>query len=304
MNLNPMTLPNLSLHSKYTDKVPADRIEVTFDLPELKELLWELASKTPLWQFKVIRGGCYMKDQPEDGKTHTLIATQIAITQDGEALGSIASGYHGRNKKIFIDNERIKKQRTSGRNEGKMVTADPKRAYREVVKNFHRRNPREVTEHAIVELGDRLNKISNKYHSQVYEASNHLREAAWTVAMANMDLLQQLPIDTKLKDELKTHYDTIIENTEHQQKAVRMAQSLKTADGKSAVVVSFGATYVLAYKGPATVIASDELPEELRAPLGMLKLSEENVLVDGIGVRVNDKVFMVIPTSTEGAKDE
>lgn len=301
MNLNPMALPNVSLHSKYTDKVPTSAVKVHFDLPELQSLLWELASKMPLWRFKITRGGCYKKDEPENGITHVLSAMEFSVTQDDELLGSVSAGYHGHSKKIFVQNERIKKQRSSGRNDGKMVTADPKRAYREIIKNFYRKHPHEVAQEATSVLAHKISSISQSYHRKVYEASNQLQVTAGKICVAHMELIQQLPIDAALKQELTANFNTAVSSKESHVEALRMAKTLDTpAKGESAVVVSFGSSYVLAYKGLAQVIPSDELPEELRAPLGMLKLSEDNTLIDGIGVRVDNKVFLVVPTPTKG----
>ena len=107
----------------------------------------------------------------------------------------------------------------------------------------------------------------------------------------------QLPIIDDLKTDLQTNFTLAQENDRAHNELSRLIRLLNPveAEGAAAIVVTLGSSYILSYKGPAEIIASDELPEELRAPLGMLKLSETNTLVDGIGVRVSENTFLVLP---------
>jgi hypothetical protein len=46
---------------------------------------------------------------------------------------------------------------------------------------------------------------------------------------------------------------------------------------------------------PIEVKESDELPDFMRRAIGLLKLVENNQVVNGVGLRVNESTFLVLP---------
>jgi hypothetical protein len=53
-------------------------------------------------------------------------------------------------------------------------------------------------------------------------------------------------------------------------------------------------TYVVSYAGAISSHSSDELPDEIRRCIGMLKLTDVHVVVDGVGMRLPTG-FIIIP---------
>lgn len=294
MDKNLLALPNVSLNTKFTDKMPLSNIRLNYDVDGFQSLLWDLATGKPMWAFYISSGSMGLNTSGEPNGS--LRVRDVQIKQDGELLGVVSSEYHGGSKKIFVANRRIEQQR-SGRNSGKMVTSDYKRAYREIIKNFYRKDPQEVITDAYEALRNNISNMSHNHYRKMRDATNTFKEIAGNIAFNNLGMFLQLPIIDDLKTDLQTNFTLAQDNDKAHNELSRLVRLLNPveAEGTAAVVVTLGSSYILSYKGPAEMIASDELPEELRAPLGMLKLSETNTLVDGIGVRVSENTFLVLP---------
>jgi len=294
MDKNLLALPNVSLNTKFTDKMPLSNIRLNYDVDGFQSLLWDLATGKPMWAFYISSGSMGLNTSGEPNGS--LRVRDVQIKQDGELLGTVSSEYHGGSKKIFVANRRIEQQR-SRRNSGKMVTSDYKRAYREIIKNFYRKGPQEVITDAYEALRSNINNMSHNHYRKMRDATITFKEIAGNIAFNNLGMFLQLPIIDDLKTDLQTNFTLAQENDRAHNELSRLIRLLNPveAEGAAAIVVTLGSSYILSYKGPAEIIASDELPEELRAPLGMLKLSETNTLVDGIGVRVSENTFLVLP---------
>ena len=50
-------------------------------------------------------------------------------------------------------------------------------------------------------------------------------------------------------------------------------------------------------KDPLEIKASEELPDFMRRAVGLLKLVEDNQVIDGVGVRANETTFLVMPNN-------
>jgi hypothetical protein len=294
MDKNLLALPNVSLNTKFTDKMPLSNIRLNYDVDGFQSLLWDLATGKPMWAFYISSGSMGLNTSGEPNGS--LRVRDVQIKQDGELLGTVSSEYHGGSKKIFVANRRIEQQR-SRRNSGKMVTSDYKRAYREIIKNFYRKDPQEVITDAYEALRSNISNMSHNHYRKMRDATITFKEIAGNIAFNNLGMFLQLPIIDDLKTDLQTNFTLAQENDRAHNELSRLIRLLNPveAEGAAAIVVTLGSSYILSYKGPAEIIASDELPEELRAPLGMLKLSETNTLVDGIGVRVSENTFLVLP---------
>ena len=50
-------------------------------------------------------------------------------------------------------------------------------------------------------------------------------------------------------------------------------------------------------KDPLEIKQSDELPDFIRRAVGLLKLVEDNQVISGVGLRVNESTFLVLPNN-------
>ena len=314
IRLNPIPLPNVALGPKLQDKgVPKDNAHVVYEDDVLRELLWELASRNPLWDFIISKGSINPLDTPlDDGTAHRLYVREITVKDGQEVLGSFSAGYHGNTMKIFVTNERIANGR-SGRNGGRLVTGDVKRAYREIIKNFYARNPRELTVASVQLLSQKLGEVERKISHAVYTFQQNLESAAAKFVKNNPDVLTSFPNPDVDRDTavsaLSSWRNAMAEKEKMELLGIasnRMWSSLADpskhrAPDNAAVVISQGSTYILTYKGKTCTIPSEDLPDELRAPLGMLKLSDALQAVDGVGFRVDDRIFFVFAQENNDA---
>lgn len=316
MVLNPMLLSNVVFGPKLLAAgVPKSNMHIAYELDEMRNLLWDLATKKPLWEFVISKSSLHgvAPDSPiaKDGLTHTLLVRSVTIKDSGEELGSFAVNYHGGTKKIFVTNERIAKERT-GRNGGKMVTSDAKRAYREIIKNFYAKNPLELTVSAVSLISSSLTDMIRSLNHACYIANNDLESVAAAAIRRSPELIAVFSDSDRAS--LTSAFETWKDNNDKQHEATNtvrvvndMYKSLTeqiSAPSNAAVVVSQGSTYVLTYKGQTCTIPSEDLPSELRGPLGMLKLSDAMKVVEGVGFRVDDKIFFVFAQeSNDGSAD-
>ena len=300
MMFNPMQLPNVSVDKKiFSDRLdPALIPTVTYEyrLKELRELLWMLATDKPTWQFKVVSAQL-------STASNTLTIRTIRIEEDGALLGTFSADYHGSNYKLFVENDRIAKERTH-RNAGKMVTSDVKRAKREILKTFYKKNPIEMAEAAMEKLRASLRDMQYEARSKLRHLSQTFFNDAAEFAQAHMEFIAQHEsakhlVETKakivdgtaVKDSLDA-FDTL---------AIGVTESMtgRSEYAHAAMVVSLGSTYIVTYKGSTEVIPSEELADMFRTNLGLLKLVDVNTAYDGVGLRASSDVFLVIPTISE-----
>lgn len=314
IKLNPILLPNVALGPKLQDKgVPKDNAHIVYEADVLRELLWELASRNPLWDFIISKGSINLLDTPlDDGTAHRLYIREVTVKDGQEVLGSFSTGYHGNGSKLFIANDRIANGR-SGRNGGRLVTGDVKRAYREIIKNFYARNPRELTVASVQLLSQKLGEVERKLSHTIHTFQQDLENAATAFIKRNPQVLTTFPFPDVDRDKAVSALDSWRDAMANKDKmellgiaSNRMWSSLAdpskhVAPDNAAVVISQGSTYVLTYKGQTCTIPSEDLPDELRAPLGMLKLSDALQVVDGVGFRVDDRIFFVFAQENNDA---
>jgi hypothetical protein len=314
IRLNPIPLPNVVFGPKLQDMgIPKEQMYPTYEHDPLRELLWELASRNPLWDFTISKSSVHKRDEGVvDGLTHTLFIREITITSEREVLGSFTADYHGATRKLFITNERIAKERT-GRNQGRMATSDVKRAYREIVKNFYSKNPKERATEAASLIAKKLGDIDRKTSHSVYQFDHEFQTAVSSFVKRNPQVLTTFPHVDLDRNKAVSSLESLNAASEAKDKIATVQMTMANmwssladpskhkAPDNAAVVISQGSTYVLTYKGQICTIPSEDLPEELRGPLGMLKLSDAMQLIDGIGFRIDDKIFLVFTQESNDA---
>jgi hypothetical protein len=77
----------------------------------------------------------------------------------------------------------------------------------------------------------------------------------------------------------------------------RMCDAWNRRDkGASLLVVLDGSQYIVRYASEVKLFDADTVPDDVRVKVGMLKLTEPQQVVDGLGVRVSNEVFIVAST--------
>jgi len=306
---NPFILPNVSLHTKdgTPHPVPLQQISFSYEISLVHELLWELASNKPQWQFKIAKGGVFALNEPRGELTHYCVVKAVHIWQDREPLGTFSSEYHGSTRKLAIANARIAEGRTN-RNGGKLITGDVKKAVREITKNFYPQRPNEQVTLALGALAKEMSSVYRRISLTETEAQSAFNSSAANFLRANVEILyghqgadvhkdKALEAIEKLKS---VEHNKVVYNAVGEPLKTLMAEfTVRSVDKPvfkdAALIISHGSTYILLYNGETRAIPSEELPDELRAPLGMLKLSEPDQIVEGVGFYTNN-IYLVLPT--------
>jgi hypothetical protein len=283
---NALTLPNVRLSQKLLERWPTHTYFLNRGT-SYGEVMNTVITKNPNWDFELVGG--------EVRGENTYEIRNIKVYAGKEWLGTVSYEYHGSERKIHIANARIASERV--RNQGKAVTADPKRALSLINKAFYRKTPVELMAQARGEASNLLYRINSDIAMRFTQRRNNFNESAGEFVMAMQlglasvmsayskgdDLMGKIAECSRLSVELSD---------------VRNLCNLNSADSTTTVVV-MPVGYVV-HSGDTLSTHTDEtLPEDLKGPLGMLKLTEAGTVLP-MGIRINDTVFVI---RTEGESD-
>lgn len=289
------SLPNVCLAPKvfaYTD--PLGSYVLRFSTPELATVVWEVASKNPLWTMHI--DSCLNANAENNGK-RIFVAALVTVKDGTEELGQIGTEYSRRSNAhtVYVYNERIKRSRE--RNGGKQFTSDPKKAVSVIKKMFFRKTTNEILAGASKQADGVMTHVVWEHERKDGSLLHNIRPAAVNYAVR--------VVNDRFREFLNETGDTSTLNSldayaAHEEKLLacksvhKMYQSNQTA-----LVVMDNGGYWVKWMGEPQAYTDSTLPATLRRPLGMLKLVEKSQLVSDSGLRVDDRVFIVIPDADE-----
>ena len=248
------------------------------------ELLNKLYLKFPSWVF--VLGNNY-------NKTITIVHVHHGETR--ERLGTINREYSGGEFKYKISNERIKKQRERGRS---TVTKDMDKAVLLIKKNFYPITFNEKFKSTIENVVNGMDSAIRRSGGSLHDANYRVTSKATDWVKNNYDLFLTF---VREKDNL-THDNLLLEMSKAK-KAQEEHDSMKEvreANNKTFVILKNG-SYMVKQKDKCNVYSDDDLPEELKLSMGMLKLAPDQYFISDIGYRYSSTEFLIIH---EEKKDE
>lgn len=223
--------------------------------------------------------------------THVIV-TGFDIKEDGETLGSVSIRHKGSKHRIFVNNDRISKSLTRGKG---YFTEDPIKAELRIRKTFFKDDKSE-----------RLVK-ARKFAEETVEKENSSK--GYAVRSAEREWLYEA--HPYVKDNVEaylTAYPHLRER--HAQWVAAVNQAITTTDvykalestDRHTLVVLNGPMYILSHRDTIQEHTDATLSEELRRKIGLLKLVNDSQMVSGVGCRVSETVFVILPDNPEGAK--
>jgi len=276
-----MTYANIELkeHDRFGDGI---KRQSTID-PFLKDLVEQLALKYPQWTFVETSVTTMAVDK-------TYLAHRFDIKDKREVLGTIDKDYAGNGYRYRIDNHRIQDMRERGCG---MKTIHLNKALKHVDKFFGRKNITEKLAEAKRKVDNMLHNVSNEKRWQLQGTWNSLELEARTFVIDNyqafMDSIVDKTLVAKRLEVLPTHV------AEHN--ATQHIDKMLRSDNAFLVFID-GVNYsVQKGKDPLEVKQSDELPDFIRRAVGLLKLVEDNQVISGVGFRVDESTFLVLPNN-------
>lgn len=291
--MNPMELTNVIR----PDKV-ADRYEVA---STISNVVWELATKNPLWRFKSVEA---QTQELFDGVKRCIVAG-FEVSVNGEKLGVIKRDHKyvsgSRNSVIAVSNKRI---HDSMQRSSYITTGDEKKALALVKKWFYPESTVEKIAQA-KEAAQRvvLDVLRDKRREQS-QHDIHIREAvkefintpegsaafAEYVTRANdADVILAMQENGRLMEESATIED--------------IRSRLEDKDGETALIIVDQGKYLVKILEDVQLYDDTTLPFDMRGKLGMLKLVQPRQFVSSVGCRVNNEVFVIV-INKEGEANE
>jgi hypothetical protein len=243
--------------------------------PFLEPLIHHLALAHPQWIFTC-------RNYSRHNSMNLYHARTIDISEKREPLGSIELGVHGGRNSFFIHNERIKTSRKRGDTN---KTRDIKKAIKIISKFVGLPTTGEMLGRAIRETTAAINSVQGRkehdYAGLYYKLRNNATEllvAHWGEISKTIPAgLMAFPAKYKeycVANEVKVAYE----------------------DNKAYLIWINGIDYAIKHgMDGVTFSSSENLPDFLRRGIGMLKLVEDSQIIDGVGLRVDARTFLILP---------
>jgi len=277
-----MTYANIELkeHDRFGDGI---KRQSTID-PFLKDLIEQLALKYPQWTFVETSSTAMANDK-------TYLAHRFDIKDKREVLGTIdkdyasSSGYRYR-----IDNHRIEGMRERGSG---MKTIHLNKALKHVDKFFGKKNVTEKITEARRKVENTLSQIDNEKGWRLRGTWNSMESQARDFITSNYQAFIDSVVDKNSIAKQLEQLPTQVEEFNATQHLTKMLQT-----DNAFIVFIDGLNYsVQKGKDPLEIKQSDELPDFIRRAVGLLKLVEDNQVLSGVGFRVNETTFLVLPNN-------
>jgi len=243
--------------------------------PFLTPLIHHLALNNPQWLF-TCKG--YKFSHQETHYAHT-----VHISEKREPLGKIEIGTYNGKQAFCIHNERIKESRKRGEDS---KTADVKKAIKIVSKFVSRVTIGEMVEKALASAQSTAYNVDAQKYREYSMIYFKLEPVAMPFLVEHWEEFSKVAAPAGAAD-LPFKFNEY-----------GIAHKVKLAheNDKTYLVLINGIDYAMKHgQGEVTLLSSEQLPDFIRRGVGMLKLVEDSQIIDGVGLRVNDHTFIVLP---------
>lgn len=276
-----MTYANIELkeHDRFGDGI---KRQSTID-PFLKDLVEQLALKYPQWTFVETSVTAMAVDK-------TYLAHRFDVKDKREVLGTIDKDYCSNGYRYRIDNHRIEGMRERGSG---MKTIHLNKAIKHVDKFFGKRNMVEKITEARRKVENTLSQVDNEKSWRLRGTWGSMESQARNFITNNYQAFIDSVVDKNTIVKQLEQLPTQVEEFNATQHLIKMLQT-----DNAFIVFIDGVNYsVQKGKDPLEIKQSDELPDFIRRAVGLLKLVEDNQVISGVGFRVNEFTFLVLPNN-------
>jgi hypothetical protein len=277
-----MTYANIELqeHDRFGDGIKRQSMIDPF----LKDLVEQLALKYPQWTFVETGSTAIATDK-------VYHAYRFDIKDKREVLGTIdkdyasSSGYRYR-----IDNHRIQGMRERGCG---MKTIHLNKALKHVDKFFGKKNVTEKITEARRNVDNVLSQVDNEKAWRLRATWSSMESEARTFVVDNYQAFVDSVVN---KSSVAKQLEVLPTQVAEYNATQHLISMLK--NNNAFIVFIDGVNYsVQKGKDPLEIKQSDELPDFIRRAVGLLKLVEDNQVISGVGLRVNESTFLVLPNN-------
>lgn len=277
----------MELHNVHVAKDEDDSsIESYVVHPVIAPVIWELASKNPLWQFHAMHGSRTYNERTQ------LAYTSFKVKLNDKELGNISRTHTNRGlAAISVSCKRIADKMDR---KNSYVTSDPKKAIAKVRKEFAPKTTKEIVEEAI----EKAANASRRVHIDTYGEFRKLN------AMVQKEVIEfftsgpgteiyksYLHPDRQEDAKILNAMATMGELTTDLMTIERVKDKIG-GEGTALVVLDEG-KYLVKILSDLQLYDDTTLPSDLRGKLGLLKLVQPNQFVSSAGFRVSEEVFVI-----------
>ncbi len=251
--------------------------------PQIKQLLDTLMIDRPLWEFRL------------DDTDWNGTVTSFSIMENGEVLGSVSRNYSRNAYGFRITNERIAAQRTKARG---YSTSDKDKALKAIKKMFYTKTinecVREMQEQIVYEVESMERSKMREVSQNKLPIDNAARAFVWETAwQAFVESNQGRGVERQIAE-----YDRAKTESQHVNELSR-----ELSNNKAYLIRRNGSAYTVVRGNDVAVRTDETLPENLKAPLGMLKLVAVRQFITNVGMRTGENDFAIFNQETEDDKE-
>jgi hypothetical protein len=248
-------------------------------LPYLVPLFAELTKKRPTWTFVTDAYGDYISSRD------CYEFNRFTIMDGDEPLGTVwgTKNWRTGENRFAFDSPRLRVSRSRG---NCSETKDLKKAVKVITANMYTRTLPEILNEARKTAVDKLSSKSYDVQRRYRYATERLTEAMVAFAMDNWEAFKASVPDRK------NDLDALVECRTNAE-AMQVVERRKL---QHALVVERSGKFHVEYASDPTGTSHTytllNLPSALREAVGVLKLVEDNTLVEDIGLRANASTFI------------
>lgn len=271
----PMDLPNIYMaYRKDSDRRPA-KLQ-----PKLKELALAVAKKYPNW--KLVTTNYFTYDD-------YYLVTRLDVFDGDEVLGRLAETYYSSERVYEITNPRIAATRTRGNS---TKTKDIKKALKVISKSFGSKTIWERLDDTTESLHDQIRRAYYYEERKFLGHTQDMFRRVYDHAIENWHEYKDVFLNAGVSEDM---WDKACELRDAR---IQSMEVEKCATGyRGAVVLIHGGVYFVCKSDTSQNMrkfTSDDLPEQLRAAIGLLKLVESNKILANVGLKRSDTEFFVM----------
>ena len=220
-----------------------------------------------------------------------LYASAFNVVEKDEELGSVAVGYqyrrNGKEQSIAIESKRIVKERGD---QHIIKTGNPALAVRTALRFFV---PTTLKEH----MHEQIQAARNTFERVEARARNELNQTLFRVVPQTVLATYLSNNITDYKKFLSNNFPQGLDKLEGfdaELRSVEIAKSLSEASRRMTLWIKPNGEVVISDGADMVVYQSDELPASIKRKLGMLKLVEDTQIIEDVGMRLNNDVFIIM----------
>jgi hypothetical protein len=174
-----------------------------------------------------------------------------------------------------------------------MKTIHLNKAIKHVDKFFGKRNMVEKITEARRKVENTLSQVDNEKGWRLRGTWGSMESEARSFVVNNYQMFMDSVVNKSNIVKQLEQLPTQVEEFNATQHLIKMLQT-----DNAFIVFIDGVNYsVQKGKDPLEIKQSDELPDFIRRAVGLLKLVEDNQVISGVGFRVNEITFLVLPNN-------